>query len=198
MKKMVSFISALAMCAVMTAPMVSSATLSETSVGVDSTDKTSAVSITKEVVSSYTVVIPDGEIDLENPSDLSVSAENVIIDSGQTLEVSVMSENNWQLVDTKSGSTASITYSLTPKEEGAVAFTGEEPVSVLSVEAGTSSAGKVEKILTAEVTGTPIMSGTYKDTLTFTVAVDDVQENKGSQTENQPENPVQQEDEPTT
>lgn len=192
MKKMVSFISALAMCAVMTAPMVSSATLSEKSVGADSTENTSAVSMTKEVASSYTVIIPDGEIDLENPSDLSVSAENVIIDSGQTLEVSVKSANNWKLIDTKSGSTASITYSLTPQEEGAEALTGEESVSVLSVEAGTSPAGKVEKILTAEVTGKPTMSGTYKDTLTFTVAVDGVQEDNDSQTQNQPENPVQQ------
>lgn len=169
MKKMVSFISALAMCAVMTAPIASSAA----EVNQDSDPKTSTVTFTSEIPSSYKVVIPDGEVDLETPSELTISAENVMIADGEVLDISVKSANNWKLVDQKEGSSAALTYTLTPENE--TALSGEEPVSVLSVEAGTISADVITKKMTAEVTDTPVKSGTYKDILTFMVSVNEQQ-----------------------
>lgn len=184
MKKMVSFISALTMCAVMTAPMFSSAaegenpdtqettsSLTDKTVTVDSTDTSSTVCLTREITSSYTVIIPDGSIDLKDPKDISVSAQNVVIDDGQALTVSVSSANEWKLMDEKEGSTASLSYDLTP--DGAEALTGSEAVEILSVAAGTAWNSTVTKNMKVAINGNATMSGTYKDTLTFTVAVGD-------------------------
>lgn len=205
MKKMVSFISALAMCAVMTAPMFSSAagddsetpntdgstssgttpetdapsentpsdTLREKTITIGSSDKASTVYLTSEIASTYTVIIPDGSIDLKESKDISVSAQDVVIDNGQVLTVSVKSANEWKLMDEKVGSNASLTYTLTP-EGTEEALTGSGAVEILSVAAGEAWNSSVAKNMKVATSGDATMSGTYKDTLTFTVAVKDV------------------------
>lgn len=111
MKKLVSLISALTMCAVMAAPMVSSATV----VTEDESSATSSTVNCKTIVdSSYTVKIPDGAADLEDPVDLTVSATGVCIQGNQTLKVDVSSANTWNLKDANSGDLA---YKLTAMEE---------------------------------------------------------------------------------
>lgn len=183
MKKMVSFISALAMCAVMTAPMFSSAAEDDGTQEAQPTTKTvdensieeeakSSVEVTKSVSSTYTVIIPDGSIDIADPKDISVSAQNVIIDDGQALTISVTSANEWKLMDTKEGSTASLTYTLTPND-ASKALEGAGPAEILSVAAGEAWNSSVTENMTVAISGDATMSGTYKDTLTFTVAVGD-------------------------
>lgn len=189
MKKMVSFISALAMCAVMTAPMFSSAAEGDGTQDVQPTTSSgtktvtqgsteeeakSDVEVTRTISSAYTVIIPDGSIDIAAPKSISVSAENVVIGIGEALTVSVTSANEWKLMDTKEGSTASLTYTLTPEGEGESALTGADPVEILSVVAGAAWNKTVTKDMQVAISGDATMSGTYKDTLTFTVAVKDV------------------------
>lgn len=190
MKKLVSLISALTMCAVMTAPMVSSAT---TDVTLNTESKTSTFNFTTTIDSSYTVTIPDGSADLSQPVDLMVSATGVCIKGNQTLKVDVSSANKWNLHDENSGDLA---YSLTAiKEttsedngitltEGDVLVSKEtaktvgESFTVLTVDAGTPAD---KAIMRAKVEETAKMAGTYTDTLTFTVSVDGGEEqNQGT------------------
>lgn len=203
MKKMVSFISALAMCAVMAAPMASFADLdgdlenqevittdgedptpdptpdpeedgddivtgTETSYSYDETGESESESyatLKVECPSVYTVIIPDGEIDItaEKQATLKVSASNVLIDEGTTLKVSVASDD-WKLHDIKEGSKATIDYSIT-KEDGTPVTNG----AVLEVTAGTKS--KTETMTAKVDENTIVKSGTYEDKLTFTVGV---------------------------
>lgn len=159
MKKMVSFISALTMCAVMVAPVVSSAA----TIDISSESKSADVTLSKTVSSSYTVTIPDDMENIDTDSELTVSAADVIINKGQTLNVSVSSLNGWTL----DGDGGSFTYSLTPTDvsDGVALENGD---NVLMVASGTTSASKT---FTAAVTGNVTMAGTYSDTLTFTVSV---------------------------
>lgn len=213
MKKMVSFISALAMCAVMTAPMFSSAAEGDDSEVQDTTssntktvtqdstgeESKSDVEVTTTVSSTYTVIIPDGSIDIADPKDISVSAEKVVIDNGQALTVSVKSANEWKLMDEKEGSTASLTYTLTPEDKSAL--TGTDPVEILSVAAGAAWNSSATEKMQVAISGDAIMSGTYKDTLTFTVAVKDVpqqSENPANDQSGQGDNQKGEENNPTT
>ncbi|MCM1505802.1 MAG: hypothetical protein NC177_01525 [Ruminococcus flavefaciens] len=209
MKKMVSFISALAMCAVMAAPMASFADeVDDPNAGVgtsqggqtDPTDPpkeddpeedgddiitgtektyseneegdithTSYATLKVACPSVYTVIIPDGEIDItaKKQANLKVSADKVLIGEGETLKVSV-SSNDWKLHDIKPNSKATIEYKLTKGETEVKNLTGG---TVLEVEAGTASG---EATMIAKVDeSTIVKSGTYKDTLTFTVGVYD-------------------------
>lgn len=142
-------------------------------VGIDTGNQFSNINLKKVIPSSYTVVIPDSEINIDVQSEMSVSANNVMIANNEILDISVKSENNWLLHDQKSGSTATLAYSLTPS--GGTALTGAEPVSLISVNAGELSDRSVERTLTAEVTGIPEVSGIYKDILTFKVSVNEKQ-----------------------
>lgn len=197
MKKMLSLISALTMCAVMAAPVASFAsepetepttkTVTEASTYDEETDEdgtSSDFELSQTVSESYTVVIPAGSADLDSPVDLTVSAKDVVINGNQVLTIDVSSANTWKLSDENSGDLA---YTLTSmKEETAEDEDGNETtalvagevlvskgydkksLTVLTINAGTESG---IKYLQAEVVDTPTMAGTYTDTLTFSVAV---------------------------
>lgn len=127
MKKMLSLISALTMCAVMAAPVVSSAAETElttksvteqSTYNEDATDDEEQETQSKLVVSkgidtSYTVIIPAGTADLSKQSTLDVSAENVTLTPEEELNISVTSINSWSLVNEKDDK-VSIEYALKP------------------------------------------------------------------------------------
>lgn len=192
MKKMLSLISALTMCAVMAAPVASFAA--------DFTNTTgeSTVKCKKFTSSSYIVTIPDGVADLKDAKELEVSATNVVIGAKQELNISVTSANNFSLVNTEAEEgkdPAKIAYTLTPvaKEadasedtEGEVENTegkdgdtekeapkplinGDSIISIAPEEAYNKT---VTQKLIAASTDTAKVAGTYVDKLTFTVSVD--------------------------
>lgn len=138
-------------------------------VGIGTFNQSSALNLKTSIPSSYTVVIPDSEINIEKPSVMAVSANDVMIANNEVLNISVQSKNGWYLEDQKSGSQAKIAYSLTP--DGSKALEGNKPVTLISVRAGDMPNGSTTKEMTAETIGTPEVSGIYKDILTFTVSV---------------------------
>lgn len=146
----------------------------EKMIGIDTQNQSSDLNLETFIPSSYMVVIPDNEIDIREPSEMSVSAKNVMIADNEVLDISVQSTNGWKLADQKSGSKATLAYKLTPA--GATALKGSEPVSLISVNAGDCPDRTVTRILTAEVTGKPEVSGIYKDILVFTVSVNKTQQ----------------------
>lgn len=204
MKKMLSLISALTMCAVMAAPIASSAedgdetttTAPKTSSTVTATTKdgveipegekaSSDVTLSDTVADSYTVVIPAGTADVSSPATLEVSAADVVISPGATLDITVTSANNWSLVN-ESNKEVSIGYKLTDENDSALTVvedtedtedaegaevTKVTKYSVLSVASKKEQKASGATTLTATVTGTATMAGTYEDTLTFEVAV---------------------------
>lgn len=190
MKKMLSLISALTMCAVMAAPVASSAAALNTTEGVgDSSitygikgtentpenERTSDVTFKKFKASSYVVTIPDGVADLSSAQELKVSAKDVLIGAKQMINISVTSANEFNLVNTDSKE-KKVSYTLTPKvAEGdtpATALTNEsEPILSIAPEEAYDEA--VTKTLIAVASDDTIkVAGTYVDTLTFTVSVD--------------------------
>ncbi len=221
MKKLISLISAFTMCAVMIVPVISSASEnskseSETAISedvdededhntkdidVNTEHKTSTVKCTKVVASSYMVTIPDGNADLSRPATLIVSADNVVIKKNQKLNVTISSENNWNLYDEDAGNLA---YKLTAMEEVETDEETDEPIlekgdilvcketaedignefTVLTILAEQKS-GKT--IMQAEVEDTATIAGEYTDTLTFTVSLDSLEEENPEDTANSEE-----------
>lgn len=132
-------------------------------------DKYSHLNVSTSVPSSYLLTIPDGEIDIKNGADMSVAVRKVMIADNQVLDISVYSPNEWYLVNSKTGSTEKLKYDVTL--ENGTKLTGEEPYTLISVNAGEYSEEHIRANLKATVTGTPKVSGTYRDTLTFKVSV---------------------------
>ena len=153
MRKIVSFV--LAMVLVLSMCMtVSAATIDKNS------EQTATTTATYTKGEGYTVTIP-ADITVGGEA-ISISAADVMIDPGETLKVSVASANSWKV---KNGEEA-LAYKL---NDGTADIKADDTV-VLSVAAGTAT-GSVD--LTAELDNvTATKSGTYTDTLTFTVAVE--------------------------
>lgn len=128
-----------------------------------------------EVAEKYTVTIPK---DVTFTSDEggttkteTVSATEVFIGDGKTLKVTATGANKVEGSEfrMKDAATNYLAYTLTTTDKGAgvaVAAGG----TVLSVAAGTNNK---EASLTYTLTDTAKKAGTYTDTLTFTVAVED-------------------------
>ena len=145
MKKLIALISALTMCAVMIVPVISLASEnsnseSETAISEDvdedednntkdidinTENQTSTVKCTKVVTSSYMVTIPDGNADLSKPATLIVSADNVVIKKNQKLNITISSENKWNLCDKDAGNLA---YKLTAMKEVETDEETDEPI----------------------------------------------------------------------
>jgi hypothetical protein len=118
---------------------------------------------------SYTVTIPD-EINVgtetASATGMTVKAENVVIGINDTLTVTVSSTNGWAVND-KDDNTNTLAYKL---NDGTSDIT-QNDTTILSVAAGENWNSETSKTLTATLTDTPKKSGTYTDTLTFSVGV---------------------------
>ena len=152
MKKLVSLISALTMCAVMAAPMVSSAANSE--ITQESETKTANIVVDYTPTESYTITIPDS-VSIDTP--INVEATKACLRDGVAIKVSVDTIDG--LLKYKEDS---IGYTISSTE-------GEEVTLVSSGEAtGT-------KTFDVNLTGDkePLFANKYTATATFTVSVDE-------------------------
>lgn len=144
------------------------ATMSVTAFAATIENGTGTVEVTYGVSESYTVTIPaDITLTANQESDMEISASDVVIPYGNELTVSISSTNytdsKWYLVE--AANTANkLEYSV-KNGENAVA-SGD---TILTVAAGTAENQTVN--LTTKLVGTATHSGTYKDTLTFSVSV---------------------------
>lgn len=124
----------------------------------------------------FTVTIPaDFTIDAATKkATAEVKAENVLIPYGQVLNVRVTGADytdKWELID-EAEATNKLTYTIGTTEGGNEI--GNNSV-VLDVESGEAYGSEVEETLYFTVTDTLTKAGTYTDTLTFTVSVDDAE-----------------------
>lgn len=142
------------------------ATMSVTAFAATIEGNEGTVEVTYGVEDSYVVTIP-ATIDLSEDaaSNMEISAANVVIGYGEQLTVSISSANyadsKWYLVDTENAENK-LTYSV--KLGDADLASGDV---VLTVDAGTAETATAT--LTTALVGTATVSGTYKDTITFTV-----------------------------
>lgn len=158
MKKIISFALAVMMIATMTI----------TSFAQEVTNGSGTVEVSYGVSESYTVTIPaDITLVANQGSNMEISASNVVIPYGQQLTVSIGSNNyadsKWYLIDTANGENK-LEYSVKNGEDAVASGS-----TILTVAAGTT--GDQTATLTTNLVGTATSSGTYKDTLTFTVNV---------------------------
>lgn len=165
MKKIVSVLLAL----VMALSLGVSAFATDVTVdGSQSADTT----VTYGLDSSYLVVIPESVVIDTNThkGEATVSAENVLLGYGETLNITVANaenEDKWYLVD-KTAADNTLEYTI-GKTDGAADVTNESVV--LSVAAGDKWNEKVEQALYFELAEDVTKAGDYSDTLTFTVDV---------------------------
>lgn len=129
---------------------------------------TDYMEIQKVYPTSYLITIPDGSDAISAGEKFIIKADNVLIEHGQMLEVSVSSENDWNLRDRNNPEN--------PEEIRYVMGFGDDNTeienkseTVLSVTDG-RTADSVE--LTVLDVKTPRTAGTFADTLTFSITVE--------------------------
>lgn len=156
MKKLFAILLAVAMMA----------TMSVTAFAATIEGDSGTVEITYGVEDSYVVTIPAAvTLSADAVSTMEISAADVVIGYGEQLTVSISSTNyadsKWYLVDTENP-TNKLEYSV---KNGETAVASGE--AILTVDAGTAE--NATATLTTALVGTATVSGTYKDTITFTV-----------------------------
>ena len=163
MKKMLS----LALAAMMVVSMVPAAYA--TSITIDGTQTASTV-VTYGLDEGYTVTIPDSvALNTDGVGTATLSASNVVIASGKTLNVRISGAdyvNAWELIDQADANNA-ITYSI--KKDEVEVKSGDV---VLAAASGDNWNSTVSAALDFKSTEASSKSGSYKDTLTFTVSID--------------------------
>lgn len=144
------------------------ATMSTTAFAATIENGTGTVEVIYGVSEKYTVTIPaDITLTANHESDIEISASDVVIPYGNELTVSISSTNytdsKWYLVDSASASNK-LEYSIKNGENDVTSGS-----TILTVAAGTTE--KQEVTLKAKLVDKATYSGTYKDTLTFSVNV---------------------------
>lgn len=124
-----------------------------------------AFKISKTFSSSYTVMIPDGTEDLETGQTFPVSATNVLLEHGETLQVSVESGNVWKLKSNPESQTG-VCYQMGYGNEQTMIK--DASATILDVVSGTTEKTVELTVLSVDK---PTMAGKFSDTLTFTVNV---------------------------
>ncbi len=145
------------------------ATMSVTAFAAEITGESGSVEVTYGVEEAYVVTIPAAiTLSADEASTMEISASGVVIAYGAQLTVSVSSTNyadsKWYLVDTANAENK-LEYSV-KNGENAVA-SGD---AILTVDAGTAETATAT--LTTQLVDKATVSGTYKDTITFTVNVE--------------------------
>lgn len=162
--------------AVMTFAMSATAFAETTPVTQDTLDPKQSTTVSYEVKQTYTVTIPE-TVTFTSGEGLTpsqeITANSVLLDHGNTLNVKVSSLNGFKMVDSKdttspSESKNSLTYKI---EKSADVSTVQvtEGSAVLSVQSGAQEGSAT---LNYSLTQAVTKAGSYSDTLTFTVSVD--------------------------
>lgn len=133
-------------------------------------NQTANTVVTYGLDEGYTVVIPDSvALNADGVGTATLSASNVIIASGKTLNVRISGADYttaWELIDQADPDNA-VAYSI--KKSGAEIKNNDV---VLSSASGANWNSSVSSVLDFAITGEIAKSGSYKDTLTFTVSID--------------------------
>ena len=128
--------------------------------------------VTYGMSQGFTVTIPASiDLDADAKATADVTAENVLIPFGKTLNVRVSGDDytdKWELIDAASAANK-LTYTI-GTTDGASDIVNNSVV--LDVDSGEASASTVTETLYFEVTDEITKAGSYADTLTFTVSVD--------------------------
>ena len=178
MKKLATFVLALAMAAVCAAPAMAEGTdssappaSSDTEITQDSTDPSGSTTVKFNIAPAYTVEIPatvtldkqEGE-NVTYEKDLPLKASNVRLEKGKELQVTIPIGSTFQLSAGKATLDYTITITVDNKQEtvtaGSVVATFE-----------TDTADQTQKLHIKA--GNPDYAGDYSGTLTFAIAVAD-------------------------
>lgn len=123
--------------------------------------------LNKEYATAYMITIPSGTDTLKADDTFTLSADNVLLEYGKNLKVSVTSENNWTLKDKKhSDNTVGIGYQMGYGNDKTEITDNKK--TVLSVGEGAKSGAVTLTVLSVDKAK---MAGTFADTLTFEIEV---------------------------
>lgn len=125
------------------------------------------VKLKKEYPTAYMITIPAGTDTLKENDSFTFSVDDILLEYGDRLKVSVESENNWTLMDKKySENRTGIVYQMGYGNEKTEIT--DKSKTVLSVGGGAKSG---EVTLTVLSVAKPKLAGTFADTLTFKIEI---------------------------
>ncbi len=142
------------------------ATLSVTAFAADyDTEGNKGMNVTYSVNPGYTVTIPETVTIGADGTEMTVSAEDVVVEKGQYVSVTLAAENNFTVT---SGEGATLTYTVT--KGGQPVAAGDEILAVNPADGKADTA-----TITFDIDESDIKyAGTYTGSATFTIAVKDV------------------------
>ena len=138
------------------------ATMSVTAFAANTTG--GSMEVTYSVAPAYTVTIPETVTIGANGTSATVSAEDVVVNKGQYVSVTLAADNNFTVKTTEG---ATLTYTVTANGEAVAA--GDE---ILAVNPASADNGSTE--ITFAINDEIQYAGTYTGSATFTIAVKDV------------------------
>lgn len=138
------------------------ATMSVTAFAANTTG--GSMEVTYSVEPGYTVTIPETVTIGANGTSATVSAEDVVVNKGQYVSVTLASDNNFTVT---SGEGTTLTYTVT--KDGQPVAAGDE---ILAVNPASADNGSTE--ITFAINDEIQYAGTYTGSATFTIAVKDV------------------------
>lgn len=133
----------------------------------DSQKKSGDITVGYNAEVTYTVTIPANVTftDAENEIERPLMVTNVILNEGSTLNVNLVSQNNYKMMYGE----GYIEYSLMVNYNDALK---ENNINILTVLAGESSGLAILDFITDLNKDHALYTGNYTDTLTFTVTID--------------------------
>ena len=124
-----------------------------------------STTVTYSVNPAYTVTIPETVTIGADGTEKTVSAEDVVVNKGQYVSVTLAADNNFTVKTTEG---ATLTYTVT--QDGQPVAAGDEILAVNPADGTTGSASVTFAIDESAIQ----YAGTYTGTATFTIAVKDV------------------------
>ena len=162
---------AVALALVMATSMTSVVFAADANITVDGSQSANTV-VTYGLDEGYTVVIPDAvALDADGKGTATLSASDVIIATGKTLNVRISGadyDTAWELID-KTDANNKLVY-IIGTTDGADDVVNNSVV--LSSASGANWNSEVSKTLYFAIDEDVEKSGSYEDTLTFTVSID--------------------------
>lgn len=129
---------------------------------------TDYMEISKTYPASYLITIPDGSDEIAVGAEFTIKADNVLIEHGQMLDVSVSSGNNWNLKDRNNpDNPAKVPYKIGFGDDKTEIENKTE--RILSVTNGRTSDSTTLTVLDVK---TPETAGTFEDILTFGISIE--------------------------
>lgn len=136
----------------------------------DSASKSGEINVNYDMSTEYTVTIPASVnfTDSERTIDRPLQANDVRIDDGKALNITISSQNSFKMKHTKN-SGSGIDYHLMIDH---AIIPDENNYNVLTVNAGEGSGSAILSFVTELNKDNALYTGIYTDTITFTVSID--------------------------